>query len=456
LQKKIYKKHMFISHTSQIHLSMSERIILNIGGIKYETFRSTLTAQPETLLGKMFRDQNEYIKNSVNGNEYFFNRNGEAFYYIMEFYRTGKLLWPIETKKSQVTYQQLKEELDYFQINKSKVCSLLISETTKSTIERFVTILEQLIISHYVNFDNKISLSVGNNDSRLSQFKGCDFDILNYMEHQIEKYLVETFSELELKWECQRSYDYYHNYPFFEIEITFSSPFEKILKSEDAQTHIGFTQAPINISEEKIILNVGARSNTLLGTMFQDRNKSMLHPINGNEYFFDRNSEAFYYIMEYYQTGKTTWTIETEKIPYKQLKEEFDYFQIPLEESIVLCSLAIEAVKNKYNNLILAFEELIIQCCNYLRNNIELEIRRGNIRIINKSGDRYKFYLEDLQQFCLSKFTFSETYIILDNMENHVKDHLIKMFSDLGLKWEFTRAYGYHKICISFSFKNVL
>ncbi|CAG8787869.1 23713_t:CDS:2, partial [Dentiscutata erythropus] len=41
-----------------------EKIILNIGGIKYETLRSTLTAQPETLLGTMFRDQNEYIKNS--------------------------------------------------------------------------------------------------------------------------------------------------------------------------------------------------------------------------------------------------------------------------------------------------------------------------------------------------------------------------------------------------------
>ncbi|RIB23833.1 BTB/POZ protein [Gigaspora rosea] len=71
-----------------------EKIILNIGGIKYETFRSTLTSQPETLLGIMFQDQNECIKNSVNGNEYCFNRNGEVFHYIMEFYRTGKLLFP--------------------------------------------------------------------------------------------------------------------------------------------------------------------------------------------------------------------------------------------------------------------------------------------------------------------------------------------------------------------------
>ncbi|CAJ0913279.1 9799_t:CDS:2 [Entrophospora sp. SA101] len=77
-----------------------ERIILNVGGIKYETYRSTLIAFPETLLGTMFQERNNELLNSTNNNnesnkdEYFFDRNGKAFHYIMEWYRNGgEIIW---------------------------------------------------------------------------------------------------------------------------------------------------------------------------------------------------------------------------------------------------------------------------------------------------------------------------------------------------------------------------
>ncbi|CAG8593128.1 26988_t:CDS:2 [Gigaspora margarita] len=428
-----------------------ERIILNIGGIKYETFRSTLIAQPETLLGTIFQDQNEYIKNFlVNGNEYFFNRNGKAFYYIMEFYRTGKLLWPTEMKDSQITYQQLKEELDYFQINKSNVFSSLASEIAKSTIDQFISSLEQLIISHYIN-----------------NFDRCAFDILSNMGKQIENHLIETFYGLDLKWECQKKI--YTSYQVFEIAITFSSPVEKLLKLENSQDHIIFIQAPINTSEEKIILNVGgkkyetfqssltAQPETLLGTMFQDRNKCMRHPINGNEYFFDRNSEAFYYIMEFYRTGKLIWPNESGKVTCKQLEVELDYFQIPFDKPTVICSSVLEIVRNNINNLILAFEELIIRCCKYFINHIKLELRNGEVYIINDRTDNRHYYdLQDLQIFCQSKFMYYETRVILDNMGIHIEEQLVKRFMDLNLKFE----SGQNSSClplitISFSFENI-
>ncbi|PKK65343.1 hypothetical protein RhiirC2_755233, partial [Rhizophagus irregularis] len=41
--------------------------------------------------------------------------------------------------------------------------------------------------------------------------------------------------------------------------------------------------------------------------MFHPRNQAMLHPVNGNEYFIDRNGHAFHYIMEYYRTGNIVW-----------------------------------------------------------------------------------------------------------------------------------------------------
>ncbi|CAG8573447.1 11613_t:CDS:2 [Diversispora eburnea] len=42
---------------------------------------------------------------------------------------------------------------------------------------------------------------------------------------------------------------------------------------------------------------------TLLGTMFHERNNKLLQPTNNNEYFFDRDSQIFRYIMQYYQTS---------------------------------------------------------------------------------------------------------------------------------------------------------
>ncbi|CAB4489078.1 unnamed protein product [Rhizophagus irregularis] len=49
-------------------------ITLNVGGIKYETYRSTLTSYPETFLGTMFKERNKdlLIPRGKNKNEYFF------------------------------------------------------------------------------------------------------------------------------------------------------------------------------------------------------------------------------------------------------------------------------------------------------------------------------------------------------------------------------------------------
>ncbi|RIA99060.1 hypothetical protein C1645_800782 [Glomus cerebriforme] len=77
----------------QLNQFVDERIVLNVGGIKYETYRSTLTAHPKTFLGTMFHPRNQTMLHPVNGNEYFFDRNGHAFYYIMEYYRTGSIVW---------------------------------------------------------------------------------------------------------------------------------------------------------------------------------------------------------------------------------------------------------------------------------------------------------------------------------------------------------------------------
>uniref|UniRef100_U9TMP2 BTB domain-containing protein n=1 Tax=Rhizophagus irregularis (strain DAOM 181602 / DAOM 197198 / MUCL 43194) TaxID=747089 RepID=U9TMP2_RHIID len=96
--------------------SNDERIILNVGGIKYETNRSTLTKYPETYLGTIF---GENFKRQKKDNEYFFDRNGYAFRYILEYHRTGQILWAPSNDSGLCNGVSLKEmvlEFEFFKI----------------------------------------------------------------------------------------------------------------------------------------------------------------------------------------------------------------------------------------------------------------------------------------------------------------------------------------------------
>ncbi|CAG8720789.1 3540_t:CDS:2 [Dentiscutata erythropus] len=453
-----------------------EKIILNIGGKKYETLRSTFTAQPKTLLGKIFQNKNEYMKYLINENEYFFDRNGEMFYYILEFFRTGKLLCP------NGSYKKLEEELDYFQIPFNK--SELASEVATNTVDRFISFLEKLIIIHCENFLEKIILKVGESNISISNqrfqplfsndryfpFEKYAFNILNKIEKLIGEHLVKTFSELELKWNCVRN----NNLPSFTFDIIISFSIKKLFQLKITQTYITPHPPLDSILEEKIILNVGgkkyetlrsiltAQPETLLGVMFQDRNKCLSHPINGNEYFIDRNSEIFDYIIEYYRTGKILWPIEFEKsskITSKQLEEELDYFQIPFNRSTIFCSLALESSISTFKRLIVAFEELVIHCCENFRNKISVYIRPGKINVDNNKESSFL-----INSFKMNAFT------ILTKTEKQIGDHLSKTFCKLKLKWKCELrkdlsnndySHGKNKsrylyICISFSIEKGL
>mmetsp|Transcript_6575 Transcript_6575/g.10230 ORF Transcript_6575/g.10230 Transcript_6575/m.10230 type:complete len:229 (+) Transcript_6575:54-740(+) len=88
-----------------------EKIVLNIGGTKYETRLSTLLHYPDSLLGVMFSDRNAHLRHQLNG-EYFFDRNGQTFEVVLDFYRTGgKIIIP-----PGIAPESVKEELDFFQL----------------------------------------------------------------------------------------------------------------------------------------------------------------------------------------------------------------------------------------------------------------------------------------------------------------------------------------------------
>lgn len=54
--------------------AMSERVVLNVGGRRFECFASTLAAYPDTLLGAMFQPRNRHLIKLDSRGELFFDR----------------------------------------------------------------------------------------------------------------------------------------------------------------------------------------------------------------------------------------------------------------------------------------------------------------------------------------------------------------------------------------------
>ncbi|CAG8728349.1 13201_t:CDS:2, partial [Funneliformis mosseae] len=109
--------------------------------------------------------------------------------------------------------------------------------------------------------------------------------------------------------------------------------------------------------------NINFLSDTFLGTMFQERNRSLLIPKNGNEYFIDRSGQIFYYIMQFYRTGKINIDSRVGPISInpKEIEIELDYFQIPRPTSSTIDKIVI----SKVNALVNTFKELIKEVAEY-------------------------------------------------------------------------------------------
>jgi len=89
------------------------RVVLNVGGKRFETLIDTLQKFPDTMLGAMFspgRGMSMAVPDE-NG-EYFFDRDPKMFDIVLNFYRHGKIIIP-----SNRSYGMVREELDFFGIN---------------------------------------------------------------------------------------------------------------------------------------------------------------------------------------------------------------------------------------------------------------------------------------------------------------------------------------------------
>ncbi|XP_061313381.1 potassium channel regulatory protein [Pezoporus flaviventris] len=89
-------------------MSNREVVVLSVGGVRFVTRTSTLQQFPESRLARMLNDDDQEF-NLVNG-EFFVDRDGTLFTYIMDFLRTLQVSLPTDFSD----YQRLQREAEFY------------------------------------------------------------------------------------------------------------------------------------------------------------------------------------------------------------------------------------------------------------------------------------------------------------------------------------------------------
>ncbi|UJR26305.1 hypothetical protein I4U23_007643 [Adineta vaga] len=115
-------------------ITNDSRVILNVGGMRFETQRATLKKLPATRLSKL-TPQLSYYDPVLN--EYFFDRHPGVFSQILNYYRTGKLHYP-----TNVCGPLFEDELSYWGIQREEVepCCWMTYTKHRSTQETLETL----------------------------------------------------------------------------------------------------------------------------------------------------------------------------------------------------------------------------------------------------------------------------------------------------------------------------
>lgn len=94
--------------------SEADRVVINVGGARYETCRSTLMSIPDTRLSNLISGTSGGGTQNHTTSEFFFDRHSGAFIHILNYYRTGKLHYPPD-----VCGHSFEEELAFWGISEN-------------------------------------------------------------------------------------------------------------------------------------------------------------------------------------------------------------------------------------------------------------------------------------------------------------------------------------------------
>ncbi|KAK3745865.1 hypothetical protein QZH41_013223 [Actinostola sp. cb2023] len=94
----------------------NEKVVINVGGQKHETYSNTLKSIPDTRLYWITENPTQLAEYDPNTQEYFFDRHPGVFAQVLNFYRTGKLHCP-----NDVCGPLFEEELAFWGIDELQV-----------------------------------------------------------------------------------------------------------------------------------------------------------------------------------------------------------------------------------------------------------------------------------------------------------------------------------------------
>ncbi|CAG8549169.1 14384_t:CDS:2, partial [Ambispora leptoticha] len=194
-----------MSQNNEYYVLADRRIKLNIGGFKYETKRSTLINYPDSLIA------NDIEENETN--ELFYNRDGHLFWYILQFYRTGRIHLPLANSSSpclscgQPTFlEHLKREFEYFRMpfsepieNRKLASSDIMESLIASRVDEFLNVLKKVFMEVIIANETKVEITFSVKKTPPEVRIGKERSIMkSYLYENICK-MVAPFSESAIK-----------------------------------------------------------------------------------------------------------------------------------------------------------------------------------------------------------------------------------------------------------------
>lgn len=137
-----------------MNLDAENRVVLNVGGIRHETYKATLKKIPATRLSRLTEALANYDPVL---NEYFFDRHPGVFAQVLNYYRTGKLHYPTD-----VCGPLFEEELEFWGLDSNQVepCCWMTYTQHRDTQET-LAVLDRLDLDTEKPSDEEIAKKFG-------------------------------------------------------------------------------------------------------------------------------------------------------------------------------------------------------------------------------------------------------------------------------------------------------
>ncbi|XP_040165081.1 potassium voltage-gated channel protein Shaw-like isoform X1 [Anopheles arabiensis] len=140
------------------NMDSENRVVLNVGGIRHETYKATLKKIPATRLSRLTEALGNYDPVL---NEYFFDRHPGVFAQVLNYYRTGKLHYPTD-----VCGPLFEEELSFWGLDSNQVepCCWMTYTQHRNTQET-LAVLDRLDLDTEKPTDEEVAKKFGFEDA---------------------------------------------------------------------------------------------------------------------------------------------------------------------------------------------------------------------------------------------------------------------------------------------------